>query len=714
MALMVVASGNPLASSAGRILSSSLAASSSGAPLPTGFSGPYPSVITGLAGWWDAGALSGVLDLNGNVVGSFNSTVGALADKTGQGAALVPFHYFVNVTQNPTLVVPRINGFLGAVGSPDATIAQYGPSLDPDWGLSLAALDLGNAAAWTVYLVWTRPNWRQGTYQVNNDPTPLIHDMASGITVVQAGGPTGVGLVLFANTPHSVTITPTLARRHSHALIMRNTPGSGVDVWLDGVPVVTAAANPLPASSGGQVLLFHDSTAQGSAQCWFHEAAHWARALDAADIATLIACQGRWVLGSRRGVNLLVTGQSNAEWFVQSGAPLALARGVAWYLGAASWAATSLQSGSYISPARYSMVSGHPISNSSPPLFPPGAGSGTFLTNPGDGSSPSTWALGPDGQALTAYLTGAQALVSAADASDIAFLLWPWSEQDSTMPYSNKALYKGSVVQLATATRGLFGRSAAQMPLLMWSAIPYETDAGVQMVRESVFDLAQDPTQGIRMFVSQTADSNPLNATWNPVTGIFAGGDPEHRDQPDLLRYGQIGSHVAARAMIALGLSDTISPAALPASGLPIAGGPSIVHAYQATPTEVVLTIKHDAGNDLIVPLQAINGAGFAVMDGGTVANPGPIIAATAAVRIDATHVSVTLARAPASPASQCLFYYPYGSNQIGRGDAVTDNLSQVTPPVGWSMAADLGASFSINMPLQATAYGVPLATVPD
>lgn len=714
MALMVVASGSPLVSSTGRILTTALGATGSGVPGPTVFSGPDPSAITGLAGWWDAGALNGVLDLNGNAVGSFNATVGSLADKSGQGTALVPFHYFINAAPNPTLVVPRVNGFLGAIGSPNASIAQYGPSLDPDWGLSLASLNLSNATEWTVYLVWTRPNWRQGTYQVNNDPAPLIHDMATGTTVMQAAGPTGVGLVLFANTPHSVTVAPILARRHSHALILRNTPGLGLDVWLDGVLVVKAATNPLPASSGGQVLLFHDGTAQGSAQCWFHEAAHWARALDAVDIATLIACQGRWVLGSRRGVNLLVMGQSNAEWFVQSGAPLALARGVAWYLGAAAWAATSLQSGSFISPARYSMVSGHPISNSSPPLFPPGVGSGTFLTNPGDGSAPSTWSLGPDGQALTAYLTGAQALVSGADLSDIAFLLWPWSEQDSTMPYSNKALYKGSVVQLANATRGLFGRSAAQMPLLMWSAIPYETDAGVQMVRESVFDLAQDPTQGIQTFVSQTADSNPLNATWNPLTGTFAGGDPQHRDQPDLLRYGQIGAHVAARAMIALGLSDTIAPAALPASGLPVAGGPSIVHAYQSMPTEVVLTIKHDAGTDLIVPLQALNGAGFAVMDGGTVANPGPIINAIAATRIDATHVSVTLARPPASPASECLFYYPYGSTQIGRGDAVTDNLSQVTPPIGWSIADDLGASFSINMPLQATAYGVPLTIVPN
>lgn len=679
------------------------------------FNGPFPSAIAGLSGWWDAGTPDGMLDQSGNAVGVWNSPVGSLADKSGAGAPLLPFHLASDSAPNATLGVPRVNGFLGALGSPDATVAQYGPTLDPDWGLSLDGFDLGSGVAWTLYLVWTRPNWRQGTIQVDADPTPLLHAMAANATVVQAAGPAGGGLVLFPGSAASVAFAPApaLERRHSHALILRNMPGVGVDVWLDGVRVVTAATNPLPASVAGQVLFFHDNTVQGSAQCWFHEAACWTHALDAADIGTLIACQGRWVLGARRGVNLLVMGQSNAEWFVQSGAPPALARGVAWYLGAAAWAATSLQSGGYANPARYSMVAGHPISNSSPPLFPPGAGSGTFLTNPGDGSDPSTWVLGPDGEALSAYLAGAQALVSAADEADIAFLLWPWSEQDSTMPYADKTLYKGSVSRLAALTRAMFGRNAAQMPLLMWSAIPYETNAGVQMVRESVLDLSQDTTQNIVIFAAQTADSNPLNATWNPATGAFYGGDPQHRDQPDLLRYGRLGSHAAARAALALGLSDSIPANAVPTVGLPQAGGPAIVHAYQESGTEMIVTVRHDAGNDLKVPLQAASGVGFAVMDGGTVANPGTIIPAVAASRIDATHVAVTLARAPANPASQCLLYYPYGSAQIGRGDAVTDNLSELAPPANWSMAADLGEAYAIDMPLQATAYGLPLATSP-
>lgn len=708
---MSIRRGASLLSGAGRLFSRP--AATGAVPAGQVFSGPAPSAIAGLAGWWDAGALGGLLDANGNPLTGWNAPVAALADKSGAGTALLPFHIAADTAPNPAMAVPRVNGFLGAVGSPDPAIAQYGPTLDPDCGLSLANFDLGSGAAWTLYLVWTRPNWRQGTIQVDNEPTPLIHAMASGNTIVSAAGPGGGGLVLFPGTAASKNIVTSLDRRHSHALILRNTPGVGVDAWLDGAQVLTASANPLPASAAGQVLLFHDNTVQGSAQYWFHEAACWVHALDAADIATLIGCQGRWVLGARRGVNLLVMGQSNAEWFVQAGGALALARGVSWYLGAAAWAATALPAGNVVSPARYSMVAGHPVSNSSPPLFPPGTSDGTFLTNPGDGSSPATWAPGPDGQALSAYLTGAQALVSAADAADIAFLLWPWSEQDSTMPYANKTLYKDSVSRLAALTRAMFGRAAAAMPLLLWSAIPYETDIGVQMVRESGLDLAQDSTQNVVIFAPQTADSNPLNASWDPSTGLFSGGDPQHRDQPDLLRYGRLGSHAAARAALALGLSDSIPAGDVPASGLPMAGGPTIVHAYQAAPSEVILTIRHDAGDDIRVPLQAANGAGFAVMDGGTVASPGPIIPAVAASRIDATHLAMTLARAPASPAAQCLVYYPYGSTQIGRGDAVTDNFSSLVPPAGWSMADDLGAAFALDMPLQATGYGVPLAATP-
>lgn len=708
------APGSPLAVGVGK--RALVAALPAGSALPAGvFSGPYPSSIAGLSGWWDAGLLGGLQDVTGAPLGVSNAVVGAIVDKSGAGNALTPYHIVEDTAPAATLAAPRVNGYLGGAGALDGSIVSYGPSLDADWGLSHPGFELGANAAWTRYFVWTRPNWRQGTYYVNNNPIPLIHTTAgAGTTILQADSAEGTNLTLFPGAASQTVLCSTLARRHSHAIIMRNTPAEGVDVWLDGVQVATGIANPLPASANAQVLLLHDGSIQGSAQCWFHEAATWERALSATDIATLIAAQARWFLGARRGVNLLVMGQSNAAWFINAGGPLALAQGVAWYLGAAAYAFTAADSGSYLSPNRYSVISGHPISNSSPPLFPPGAGNGTFLTNPGDGSDSSTWSGGPDFVALTDYLTTSTALVSAVDEADIAFLIWPWSEQDSTMPYANKALYKGTVLQLLSLTRNLLGRTAANLPLLAWNAIPYETQDGVQMVRESIADLAAVSANNIVVFAAQTADSNPLNAAYDPTTGLFTGGDPEHRDQPDLLRYGRVGAHAAGHAAIALGLADSIAATSLPTSGLPAKGGPQITHVYRASNTSLILTIAHDSGNDLLVPLQAVNGVGFAVMDGGSVATPGNIITATAASRVDATHVSVTLSAAITNASPDVLFFYPYGSTQIGRGDAVTDNAASITPPANWNIGNDLGSAWSVNFPLQATTYPITLSNVPD
>jgi hypothetical protein len=98
-------------------------------------------------------------------------------------------------------------------------------------------------------------------------------------------------------------------------------------------------------------------------------------------------------------------------------------------------------------------------------------------------------------------------------------------------------------------------------------------------------------------------------------------------------------------------------------------------------------------------------------MDGGSVANPGPIITATTAARIDATHLELSLASAPTNTATDCLLFYPYGSTQIGRSDAVTDNFATLGWPTNWEMNTQLGSAWTINFPLQATTYGIALST---
>jgi hypothetical protein len=162
MALLFNERGSPLAVAAGK--------RALVAPLPVGsgtpagvFAGPYPAAIAGLSGWWDAGVLSGLQTSAGGPVTATGAVVGALTDKSGGGNSLLPFHLSADTAPAATLAAPRVNGFLGAVGAPDPAIVNYGPSLDPDWGLAHPGFELGAGAAWTRYLVWTRPNWRQGT-----------------------------------------------------------------------------------------------------------------------------------------------------------------------------------------------------------------------------------------------------------------------------------------------------------------------------------------------------------------------------------------------------------------------------------------------------------------------------------------------------------------------------------------------------------------------
>lgn len=648
--------------------------------------------ISGLAGWWDASVLDSVADDNGVAVVAWGAVVGSLLDKSGGNSTLTPYTVLPAIA--PPVATPRLNGFLGGVGRVAGGDGTLVPALDPDMGFRVQNLTVDNASDWTWFVVWSRPNWRQNS---GYDATPITILTVGSTPIVQIDSSSGQNrMILFPGVTQTV-LTSSIERRHTHILTLRYSPGMGIDVWLDMAKVATAA--PIPSGSIiGPMVLLHDTTPSGSAQCWFHEAATWQRPLTDAEVSSLLAYASRWISGSRSGLYFVVNGQSNAiNYSLNDDAVQILAEGVAWYVGALAYNVLATTGGSN----SYTMESGHGIYPAVNGTYP-----GSFLNDPGDGTNPSTWGLGTDGLAVEAAI----ATLSSEDQQDVCALIWPWNETDSLRSYDEKATFLAAARRFLALERSMLDRQPTDLPLIWWNAIPYGGNDGMQMHRECVEALASDPDQNVIVGNPQTTDSNARNSSWNPATGIATGGDSAHRDAIDNQRFAYLATPIVAQALISAGRGDAFTTIPL---GLPKVGGPQITHVYRQTNSTLIITVKHDAGSDLIVDLQALNGAGFAVMDGGSITNPGSLVTAVSCSRIDATHLQVILGQDLANASASCNLYYPYGSTTIGRGNSVTDNLALLTSPAGWDIAGDLGSGWSVNFPLAATTTPIPLSDTP-
>ncbi len=649
-------------------------------------------LISATAAWWDASTPSGMAGPGNAPATTWNSAGSALTDLTGNGNDLMPFHNPANAT--PPVAVPHLSGLSGGAGFPIGTPGLLQPALDPGAGWQPSASTIGAASSWTWYLVWSRPNWRQGT---NHDADPITLLAAGSRTILQVDSKGGANrLVLYPGT-EQVVLSSSMTRRHTHSIIIRYSPSSGTDVWLDGNS--TAQSVPWPAIiPASEVLLLHDGSAFGSAQCWLHEASTWTRALINDDVTAVLSYAQRWIRGDRKGIYLIVNGQSNAINFAMNdGAAALLAQGVAWYLGALAYNVLAMTGG----PTSYTMQGGHGLY-----AVPDSGYPGSFVQDPGTGASPTTWLLGDDGLAVQQ----AVASLPAADLADMCAIIWPWNETDSLRQYSEFNTFKAAAVRFLSLLRSMLGDTGSRIPLVWWNAIPYGSADGMTMHRQVVQSIASDQSQNVIIGNPQTSDSNPRGSSWDPTTGVATGGDSAHRDSADNKRFAALAAPIVARALAAAGYADSIPT--MPSS-LPRIGGPTITHVYKQSSTILVITVAHDGGKDLIVPLLAASGRGFAIMDGGTPGDDGAIVPAISCQRLDATHLQVVLAAALQNAPAACQLFYPYGQTSIGRGNAVTDDFSQMPMPTEWDAGYNLGTGWALNCPLSATFSGIPLSSTP-
>ncbi len=666
-------------------------------PLTTGATLPGTGqsliqAVSGTSGWWDASTPDGLLGPGSTTASVWNAPGSALIDLSGNGHNLVPL--LSPASSNLPRGSPHLSGLLGGAGYPVGSAGLLQPALDPAGGWQLPGSTPNATTSWTWYLVWSRPNWRQGTSFDANPITLLTMGSRAILQVDSKGGSNR--LVLFPG-PGQVVVNSTMARRHTHSIIIRYSPISGAGLWLDNVRVAESI-HWAPAPLSGPVVILHDGTSLGAAQCWLHEAAEWNRALSDAEVALVASYAQRWVRGARKGIYFIVNGQSNAiNYTLNDGAAALLARGVAWHLGALAYNVLATTGNAM----NFTMQSGHGIYAGASSGYP-----GSFVMDPGNGSNPAGWSLGADGLAVQQAVAG----LPAEDVTDICAIIWPWNETDSLRQYNEAATFQAAALRYLSLLRAMIGDTSNRIPLVWWNAIPYGSADGITMHRQIVHDIASNSATNVVIGNPQTSDSNPRGSSWNPTTGIATGGDSAHRDIADNQRFAMLAAPVVARTLLAGNYGDSIS--AIP-DAVPKVGGPFITHVYRQSSTILIVTVVHDGGNDLRVPLQAAAGLGFAVMDGGTPGSDGPIVSAITCQRLDGTHLQIVLDSALQHASGACQLFYPFGSVQIGRGNAVTDNFSAMTMPTGWNIHSDLGTSWNLDCPLAATFSGIPLSDSP-
>lgn len=661
---------------------------SAAAAAPTQPAGPMPE--SGLSGWWDSSSLAP------------STGITTLADKSSAGVT-------ANTGGVAASLVPHVAGLLPGLyveGVPYAAPYNYGyvHPIVSDYAINAANVKVGAGGAFTVFLAWSRANLRQPGAVTSNAAVTLLSIGGTPVLGMTANGDGTDVLKLF---PSGAAVAGgVLELRHTHSARVVFS-GSTVDVWLDGTKVISGAANSLSLGATASMSLLN------AAGCIFHEAAAWGHTLSSSEHAALTAYAVRWPLGPRRALFGVVMGQSNASKMIDLSSNHIVAKRVAYLTGSlsANLFARSGSNGNITAGA--TIWSGSVLYTTNEP--------GTFLDSTTGAGNVSAWPLGGQGLQFKAAIDS----LTADQRANLHYVAFFWSESmGAGLSYANKATCLAAHKRAFALIRSTIGKSAAELPVLLIDPLPSGNDAGQQTLREVFADLVADVSQNCAFMLAQAGDAVGENDPWDAATGLESGpGNGSHRDANGEVRYARRFAIPVARAALAASIAAGKSdPVMAVDPSIPQTGGPKIATAQYEGGTSVLVTVLHDGGTDLAVPLRAALGVGWELMDGvsdsvaGTPGAPGTRIKATACTRVSATQLRLTLASVPAHPAKAKL-YYNYGSSLdasvyavIGEGNAVTDNFASITLPAGWRIGADLGVNDQPNNPLQATTYGIPLS----
>lgn len=316
--------------------------------------------------------------------------------------------------------------------------------------------------------------------------------------------------------------------------------------------------------------------------------------------------------------------------------------------------------------------------------------SGTaFLTQWLNPTPAGGWQVGELEQGLLNYVNN----LPAAQKAQPTAVVWLHSEYDSAVATLTPAYWESAVRYDAALVRAAYGQSAAALPYLFVSAIPYGsgTGTGHQAIRTGMEQLAADPlfNAGIAARVQD------VNMNWdNPA--VFGGSHMSFEDQR------------IASIRIAASVAEEWAAYAKPGSPVALAGGnidnlgPQVISASVSFANQLMLKVRFDAASSL-APLDpaAAQGVGWTI-----IAPDGKAIDGGAAALAIGVPDTMFVSFNGLIPAGGKL-YYGWGNGRLeaadgsGQGHAVYDNGGM---PI-WVDAHGLaiGAAAAVNQPSVST-----------